>query len=110
MLSLGILAQDKTPATVPAKPEAAPALKDSIAIDLHTRRESLLEIEVQALQMQLQIDKLRAQQAQMSGEYQKKFDSALKDSGLDETKYDLDRNTLAVKLHDILPPAPLIKK
>lgn len=74
-----------------------PKLTDSVALDLRTLREQIANSNVQLLMLEKQYKAIQEQQTQLNGTYAERLKSALKRSDLDETKYELDLNTLDIK-------------
>jgi hypothetical protein len=72
-------------------------LKDSVALEIKTQQVKLSEIQKQMLQMQIQFTQLQEQERQANTTLLEKLHTALKDSGIDENRYDLDPATLTVK-------------
>lgn len=91
-------------AMVQAQDVKAPKLKDSVALELRTLREQIANSNVQLLLLEKQYKSTQEQQAQLNGAYTGKLRTALKDSDLDETKYQLDSNTLDVKEKPVAKP------
>lgn len=73
-----------------AQDAKVPKLKDSVALELRT-------LQLQITNMNVQILQLQQQQAQVNNQYVAHLQTALKDSDLDDTKYELDAGTLVVK-------------
>jgi preprotein translocase subunit SecF len=75
-------------------------LKDSVALEIKTQQVKLSEIQKNMLQMQIQFTQLQEQERTTNQALLEKLHTALKDSGLDENRYDLDPTTLTVKARD----------
>jgi hypothetical protein len=79
--------------------KAPPKLKDSVALELKSLQLKVAESNIQLLQLQQQFSRTQDEAQKAQALLMEKLHSALKDSGLDEKKYDLDPNTLEIKEH-----------
>lgn len=80
-----------------AQEAKAPKLKDSVALELKTLQLQISNDNVQALLLEKQYKTVQDNLIQLNGTYVGKLKTALKESDLDETKYQLDPNTLDIK-------------
>lgn len=77
--------------------KAPPKLKADVEISLRTLRERIANDNIQMLQIEKQYKQLQDDVTAAGNEYTAKYKAALKNSDLDDTKYELDANTLVVK-------------
>jgi len=110
VILIGSAALAQTPPAAPVAKPSAPQLKPEVALELTQLQNSLLRLssQIQALQVQYQDTKKKFDEAQASFFTQQA--SALKRSGIDDTKYVLNPDSLQVTEKPEAPKAPVTEK